>query len=230
MENNPKGVVHQIDRLDNFNRKGAPMLRFRSSLKGPLVGECFGRLIIDLEERKKWDTQIENVREIHPIEDLDSANIAMGFGRYGDCSRIGIGYALTKATMGMTPREQLFLYGMQEFADGSSLIWGTEMNEKYNHMFPEGKRHTRATSHLFAATLSPTGEDTFDVEYVLQLDIGGSIPSWLTTPVMIDTVKSLFKVAEKQFALGEEGPAGEFLKEKLELDHLLDRESLLMTF
>jgi hypothetical protein len=34
----------------------------------------------------------------------------------------------------------------------------------------------------------------------VQLEIGGSIPKWLTTPVLIDTVKNLFRVASAEFA------------------------------
>jgi hypothetical protein len=64
----------------------------------------------------------------------------------------------------------------------------------------DSARCTRAKSHLFSVTLLPTSETTFDVEYVLQLEIGGSIPKWLTTPVLIDTVKNLFRVAAADFA------------------------------
>jgi hypothetical protein len=226
-------VVHQIDRLDNFQGHSAPMLRFRSSIEGPAVGagEFFGKLIMDLEQRKKWDAQIDDIYEIYPINDLDSANIAMGFGRNGDCSRLGVGYCQTKANLGITPREQLFVYGLQDFVDGSSIVWGTEMDKSCDHLLPKGPRYTRATSHLFSATLTPTSDTSFDVEYILQMDIGGNVPKFLTTPVMIETVKKLFGTAKKEFAAaGEGGALDAHLQEKAEQDSLANRHGLLMTF
>jgi hypothetical protein len=61
-------------------------------------------------------------------------------------------------------------------------------------------RVTRAKSHLFATTLVPTSESSFDVEYVLQLEIGGKIPTWLTTPIVTDSVKRMFKCAKNVYA------------------------------
>jgi hypothetical protein len=112
---------------------------------------------MDLDWRKRWDTQIEAVREIYPINDLDYANIAMGFGKkYGDCSRLGIGYCQIKVGFGVSPREQLILCGIQNFSGGSVVIWGSEFPEWHNHLFPPGtKSHTRAKSHLFSTTLTP---------------------------------------------------------------------------
>jgi len=192
------------------------MLRFRASMTGPCLGEFFGRYIMDLTERKKWDAQIHDVKDIHQIDNLDAANAAMGMGQYGECSRLGIGYGQTKAALGITPREQMFTYGLQNFKDGSSLIWGTEMDPKHDALLPPGPRHTRAKSHLFAATLTPTGAQSFDIEYVLQLEIGGGIPQFLTTPVMIKTVKTLFDVAAVDFAAFADvgGKIRAFLEEK----------------
>lgn len=65
-------------------------------------------------------------------------------------------------------------------------------------------RVTRAKSHLFSTTLVPTGETTFDVEYVLQLEIGGKIPTWMTTPIVTDSVKRMFKCAKDVYANHEE--------------------------
>jgi hypothetical protein len=226
-------VIHQIDRLDNFQGHSAPMLRFRSSIEGPTVGagEFFGMLIMDLEQRKKWDAQINDVYELYPINDLDSANIAMGFGRNGDCSKLGVGYCKTKANLGITPREQLFVFGLQDFTDGSCCLWGTEMDKSCNHLLPKGPRHTRATSHLFSATLTPTSETSFDIEYILQLDIGGNVPKFLTTLAMIDTVKKLFGTAKKEFAAsGEGGALDAHLQEIAGRDSLANRHGLLMTF
>jgi hypothetical protein len=223
-------TVHEIRKVDNFGGiSSAPMLRFRSSLKGPCVGEYFGRYIMDLEQRKKWDDQIADVKEIHTVEDMDSANIAMGFGAYGDCSRLGVGYGQTKPAFGVTPREQMFLYGLQEFADGSCLIWGSELDEKYDYLLPPGQRHTRAKSHLFSATLVPTSENSFDVEYALQMEIGGNIPSFLTTSPIITTVKSLFATAAREFGKGIGGPVEQFLQSKKQNDNFASKVSLLMT-
>jgi hypothetical protein len=198
-------------------------------MSGPCVGECFGSFIMDLEERKKWDAQIENVYEIYPINDLDSANIAMGFGRYGDCSRLGVGYCKTKANLGITPREQLTLCGIQDFSDGSCMIWGVEMEEWHDHLMPGEQRFTRGKSHLFSTTLTPTGDNSFDVEYVLQLEIGGKLPVWLTAPIVIDSVKALFKKAESFFGEGEGGALDKYLQEKAEQDSFYGRHSILMT-
>ena len=79
------------------------------------------------------------------------------------------------------------------------------MEDWHDHMLPPGERFARARSHLFSTTLTPTSDDTFDVEYVLQLEIGGKIPTWLTSPILVDTVKSLFRRAEPFF----DGSTGE---------------------
>lgn len=229
VESNKRKTVHHIDRIDNFQNLGSPILRFRSSLKGPCVGEAFANFIMDVDERKKWDAQIEQVYEYLPIHDLDAANIAMSFGKYGDCSRLGVGYCQTKANLGISGREQLTLCGIQDFQDGSTVIWGTEMEDKHNHLFPPGERYTRARSHLFSTTLVPTGEDSFDVEYVLQLDIGGNMPTWLTAPIVVDTVKSLFRHAE-DFFKGEEGSElHQWIEAKAQQDSFGQSHSILMT-
>jgi hypothetical protein len=185
---------------------------------------------MNVDERSKWDPQIADVRELYPIHDLDAANIAMGFGKYGDCSRLGVGYCQTKAAFGVSAREQLTMCGIQDFQDGSTIIWGTEMEEWHNHLLPgtEKDRHVRAKSHIFTTTLIPTGEDSFDVEYVLQMDLGGGLPNVLTTPVICDTVKSLFKYAEK-FYQGEEGSDLErWIEQQARDDSFLNRHSILM--
>jgi hypothetical protein len=227
VESNRGRTVQEIQKLEKFAGIATPVFRFRSTLNGPPLGDFFGRYIIDLNERRKWDSQIENVHELHTIEDLDAVTEAMGRGQYGTSTRLGLGYGQTKAAFGITPREQMFIYGLQEFADGSSVLWGTELSEDYNHLFPPGKRHTRAKSHLFAATLKPTGNGSFDVEYVLQLDIGGAIPSFLTTPILIDTVKNLFDTAQKEFA-GATDSLQRFLEEKIQRDEENNWESILI--
>lgn len=200
IDSNKNRALHRIDKIDNFQNLGCPIVRFRASLKGPCSGAKMAQFIMDLDERKKWDPQIEEVEEIFPIYDTEAANLAMGVGKYGDCSTLGIGYCKTKSNIITDGREQLSLCGLQNFMDGSCIIWGTEMEDWHNHLFPDGERRTRAKSHLFSTCVVPTGPDTFDVEYVLQLEIGGKIPSFLGTPVIVETVRSFFKHAEKVFA------------------------------
>jgi hypothetical protein len=231
LERNNRKIVHQIDKIDNFQNLGPPLLRWRASMKGPCHGLMFADFIMDEQKRQSWDPQIDNVNEMYPIADLDAANIAMGFGKYGDCSKLGVGYTLTKAhPIGISPREQLTLCGIQNFDDGSSLVWGTELEERCDHLLPAGERMTRAKSHLFSVALVPTGEDSFDCEYSLQLDFGGSLPHWMTAPLVIDSVKGMFGVAQPFFDAGEGGELDEFLKEeKIQQEKFEDRTSILFT-
>lgn len=228
LESKNKNIVHHIDKIDNFQKLQCPIVRFRSSLKGPHVPEKFADFIMTYDERSKWDPQIAEVEELYPIYDLASANLAMGMGSYGDCIQLGVGYCQTKANFVVPPREQLTLCGVQSFECGSSIIWGTEMEEWHNHLLPEGERHTRAKTHLFATTLVPTGPDSFDAEYVLQMDVGGKIPAFLTTPVLVDTVKGLFDHAKNVYA-DEGGELTSFLEEKKARETVLAEQTLLMT-
>lgn len=197
VEKNKNKVVRQIDRIDNFQNLGPPLLRWRASMTGPCDGLLFADFIMNTDKRRRWDPQIESVSEMYPIIDLETANIAMG-NKFGDCLKLGAGYTLTKShPIGISPREQLTLCGIQNFMDGSSVIWGTELAEWHNHLLPAGERLTRARSHLFSIALVPTGNDTFDVEYSLQLDFGGSLPHWMTSPIVIDSVKGMFGVAQE---------------------------------
>lgn len=201
-------------------------------MNGPCHGMKFAEFIMNTDKRQKWDPQVDNVSELYPISDLDTANIAMGFGKFGDCSKLGVGYTLTKAhPIGISPREQLTLCGIQNFHDGSSLVWGTELEEWHNHLLPKrDERLTRARSHLFSIALVPTGEDSFDAEYSLQLDFGGSLPHWMTAPLVIDSVKSMFGVAQPFFGAGEGSELDEFLKEeKIQQEKFEDRNSILFT-
>jgi len=227
MEDTPRRVVQTIEKIDNFQGRPAPLLRFRSTLEGPCLGPLFARFIMDLDQREKWDAQIANVYEAYPINDLDSANIAMQFGKYGDCSRLGIGYCQTKANLGIAPREQLTLCGIQDFPNGASIIWGTEMEDWHNHLLPEGPRFPRAKSHIFSTTLVPTSETTMDVEYVLQLESGGNLPTWLTTPVIVDSVKKLFVTARSCFQ-GEGSTLSDYLQEQKKKEEQFSN-SLLIT-
>jgi len=201
VEKNKNKVVRQIDRIDNFQNLGPPLLRWRASMTGPCDGLLFADFIMNTDKRRRWDPQIESVSEMYPIIDLETANIAMG-NKFGDCLKLGAGYTLTKShPIGISPREQLTLCGIQNFMDGSSVIWGTELAEWHNHLLPAGERLTRARSHLFSIALVPTGNDTFDVEYSLQLDFGGSLPHWMTAPIVLDSVKGMFGVAQEGIKL-----------------------------
>jgi hypothetical protein len=284
VERHPTHTVHQIDKLESFDGKEAPLFRFRATLQGPLVdGGVFGQYILDLDQRKKWDDKIDQVKQVHHLDALqDIFNLQWGSSRLslaksssssasssapseqqqhnsgssgptnaasaaevdlGECVRLGVGYGRTKRAMGITEREQLFWFGMQEFGGcGAYILWGQEVDDdnddnKNNKnkqsaataaaaLWPEGSpKHTRAKSHLFSATLIPTSETTFDVEYVLQMEIGGQIPKFLTTPVLVETVKNLFKVASDELGSGIEA----LWKQKMQDQVLSGRELLLMT-
>mmetsp|Transcript_51696 Transcript_51696/g.76614 ORF Transcript_51696/g.76614 Transcript_51696/m.76614 type:complete len:321 (-) Transcript_51696:326-1288(-) len=213
LEKNQRKTVHCIEKIDNFMQLGFPILRFRSSLTGPCLGEAFADFITTLEQRKKWDVQIADVDEVYSLCDLDTASQILNEQEYGKSSRLGVGHTQTKSAFGISPREQLTLCGVQNFDDGSCVIWGMEMEDRHNYLLPEGKRCTRTKTHIYSTTLTPTGENTFDVEYVLQLDTGGNLPLWITTPVMIITVKSLFKHAESFFADRQGNELQKYLKE-----------------
>lgn len=227
--NNKRKLVHRVDRIDNFQNLGPPLLRWRASMEGPCVGTKFAEFIMDKDKRRQWDPQIDAVVELYPIDDLDCANIAMGCGKFGDCQKLGVGYTLTQQhPLGITPREQLTLCGIQSFADGSSLIWGTELEDWHDHLLPAGERRTRARSHLFSIALVPTGENQFDAEYALQLDFGGGLPHWLTANIVKDSVAGMFSVAQPYFAAGEGGELDAYLKEeRLRGDSIQDRSSIL---
>mmetsp|Transcript_9491 Transcript_9491/g.27235 ORF Transcript_9491/g.27235 Transcript_9491/m.27235 type:complete len:325 (-) Transcript_9491:26-1000(-) len=227
VEANKGRLVHEIEKIDNFQGLNAPLLRFRSSMQGPCDGEAFANFITNLEDRKKWDAQIDNVYEAYTIDDLDMANMAMGFN-YGDCIKMGVGHCVTKANLGIDAREQLTICGINDLDDGSCIIWGTEMEDRHNYLFPPGPRTTRARSHLFCTTLVPTSPSSFDVEYVIQLEIGGKIPTWMTTPIVIDNVKKMFSVAQKFFN-NEGGELEKFLEDKAKRNELTSGISFLMT-
>lgn len=225
VESKPKNTVHQVDKIDNFQNLGCPVLRLRSTMSGPCVGLVFANLIMNLSEREKWDPSIRQVYEAYPIQDLDVANVVMGFGKYGDCSRLGVGYCQTKSYLAVPGREQLTLCGIQDFPDKSCVIWGTEMEEWHNHLLPaDQKRLPRSKTHLFSVTLVPTGSDSFDVEYVLQIDVGG-LPNWLTTPILIETIKGMFNHGQNFFSKNQD----EFLQAMEGVDTMMEREGILMT-
>lgn len=90
---------------------------------------------------------------------------------------------------------------------------GTEMEEWHNHLLPGDKRHTRAKSHLFSVALTPNGRpESFDVEYILQLEIGGKIPKFMVAPIVSESVKNMFKHAKDVFG-GRDGEIDAFIAE-----------------
>ena len=226
MEDNKRRTVHRIDKADKFQGLKSPLLRFRSTIKGPCIGERFSNFIMDLEERKKWDDQVANVEEMYPIDDLDCVNNLLGDqDRYGKCARVGVGYTQTKKGI-ISPREQLILGGRQEYKNGATILWGTEMEEYHNHLLPEGQRHTRAKSHLFSCVLVPTGDDSFDVEYLLQMDVGGGIPHFMTTPALTDAIKKLFDHTKDYFEGGEGSELDMYLKNQQQVEEYSEIEIL----
>ncbi len=206
IESSPNRLVSHIDKIDNFQQKGVPILRFRSTLHGPTTkrSECFSELISITALRHKWDITNDLVDTIYSAANLTDIQQYIG-EEYGEISLFGIGYVKTKQSV-VSPREQLTLCAVHNFPSGASIIWGVELEENQNHLFPKNQpnRKPRSTSHLFSTTLIPTDENTFDVEYVLQLEVGG-FPSWLTGPVVIETVKKMFRFADGYFKSGLDG-------------------------
>jgi len=191
---------------------------------------------MNIEERAQWDPQIEALEDIYVARDLEQVDRYMnmkmntndgndGNGdanenkrKYGHCGMFGIGYTKTKRYLVVDGREQLTLCGLQEFPNGSALIYGVEMEERHDNLFPPGERRTRAKTRLYTTAIVPTGIDsngskTFDAEYCLQLDPGGALPSFLTTPIMIDSVKTMFSCAKKDF--GNEALMKEWMSKHL---------------
>ena len=205
-ESSPHRLVSHIDKIDNFQQKGVPLLRVRSKLHGPRTkrAECFSELISRAVLRHKWDITNDLVDTIYSAANLTDVQQYIGEA-YGELSLFGIGYVKTKQSV-VSPREQLTLCAVHNFPSGASIIWGVELEEDQNHLFPADQpiRKPRSTSHLFSTTLIPTGEDSFDVEYVLQLEVGG-FPGWLTGPVVIETVKKMFRFADGYFRSGLDG-------------------------
>merc|ERR1712238_12183 len=102
--------------------------------------------------------------------------------------------------------------------------------EWHDHLMPAGERKQRAKSHLFSVALVPTGEHSFDAEYSLQLDFGGSMPHWLTANIILDSVKGMFSVAQPFFNAGKGSELDEFLKrEKIQQETFNNRNSILFT-
>ena len=205
IEHNSNRLVSEVAKIDNFQNKKVPLVRLRSSIKGPTykAGFCFSELISVAKLRQAHDSTNAQVYNIYSAADLGEVQ-AFVPPQYGKTVLFGIGYTKTKQSV-VSPREQLTLCGLQEFPSGASILWGVELEEDQNYLMPENEpnRTPRSTSHLFAKTVIPTSENEFDVEYCLQIDLGG-FPGWLTGPVVIDAVKRCFRYAGKYFGEGLE--------------------------
>lgn len=161
------------------------MVRLRSTLEGPKKrrGEMFADIFSTEELRHQWDITNDVVGEIYSgnLEELNQYQDE----KYGTSSMFGIGYVKTKKSV-VSPREQMTLCGVTNLKSGASIVYAVELEESSNDLLPKNqpKRVPRSTTHLFATTIIPTGEDTFDVEYVLQLEVGGFpgmlVPSFCT--------------------------------------------------
>lgn len=231
-ENNPSKLVSHVSKIDNFDDLGIPIVRLRSSLEGPVTkpgfGESFSELISVDRLRQRHDASNAIIDTIYSAASLDEVKELQG-SKYGEPRLFGVGYTKTKQSV-VSPREQLTLCGVQDFESGASIVWGVELPEDDDRLFPvdQPKRSPRSTSHLFATTIVPTGETTFDVEYVLQVEIGG-FPGWCHAPIVIDTVKKMFQYADGYCKGGlEDGGKGELgarLKELGMMDKYLPAEA-----
>lgn len=97
VEKNAKRLVHEIDRIDNFEGHHTPLIRLRSRLEGPELdrGGRFSSLLTDQEYRSKWDPNCAVIHEMYLAEDLNDIELVMG-GAFGTCIRFGLGYCQTK--------------------------------------------------------------------------------------------------------------------------------------
>lgn len=183
---NSKRLWKEVDKIDGFGKKIPPLIRLRSTFHGPnqMRGETFADIFSSQELRHQWDITNDVVREIYAgdLEELSHYQDP----RYGKCSMFGVGYVKTKQSV-VSPREQMTLCGVNNFKSGASIVWAVELEESQNHLFPadQPKRVPRSTTHLFSTAIIPSYEDetAFDIEYVLQLEVGG-FPGWLTGPVV----------------------------------------------
>ena len=206
-DNTPKRLVSHVDKIDNFQNNGVPLLRLRSTLHGPAKkrGLCLSGLICEQDLRRRHDATCDIVDTIYSAASLDDVKELQANARYGEPTLFGVGYTKTKKSV-VSPREQLTLCGLQEFASGASVTWGVELEEDQNYLFPKDQpqRMPRTTTHLLVMTAIPRpGEenDAFDVEYLLQIEIGG-FPAFLTGPVVVDSVKKMFRFADRYFRSG----------------------------
>lgn len=226
-----------IEQLNNHHLSpGTPLLRLKTTMSGRSVLSRTVALVMDLDQRSAWDDTIAAVSEVHPL-DLVEANKLYG-SKNVIVSRCGIGHAVTKPAMGgiIGAREQLTVCGVNDFFDEDdgtaigSIIWGFECADEFHKdLFPiEFERKTRATTHVFSFAMKKLEENVYDVEYILQLDIGGNFPSWAQSGVtftIVNAVRKMFTYAKEKYFI-EGGPADQFIEAQERLEAL---ESLRMS-
>ena len=97
VEKNEKRLVHEIDRIDNFEGTHTPLIRMRSRLRGPEHerGDRFSRLLTDQEFRVQWDPNCAEIYEMYLADDISDIELVME-GKFGECRKFGLGYCRTK--------------------------------------------------------------------------------------------------------------------------------------
>ena len=97
VEYNEMRLVFNVERLDNFLDRRAPLLRLRSRLRGEERGrgKKFSRLLTDYKLRSQWDPNCADVYEMYAPQDMADVERTMG-GGLGQCIRFGVGYCRTK--------------------------------------------------------------------------------------------------------------------------------------
>ena len=96
-EKNEKRLVHEIERIDNFEGTHTPLIRMRSRLRGPERdrGDRFSRLLTDQEFRVQWDPNCAEIYEMYLADDISDIELVME-GKFGECRKFGLGYCRTK--------------------------------------------------------------------------------------------------------------------------------------
>jgi hypothetical protein len=122
----------------------------------------------------------------------------------GTPARFGIGYVRTKQLV-VLPREQLTLCELQTFPSVASILWGIELEEDQDYLFPESqpRRVDQLTSRLFCSTIVPRKDDALNVEYLVQLEVG-CLPGWPASPAVVEMIKKMFQFADGYFRSGSE--------------------------
>ena len=112
VEKNEKRLVHEIERIDNFEGTHTPLIRMRSRLHGPERdrGDRFSRLLTDQEFRVHWDPNCAEIYEMYLADDVNDVEMVMA-DNFGKCQKFGLGYCRTKkvsASAGKTNRLYFF--------------------------------------------------------------------------------------------------------------------------
>ena len=174
-----RGRAYSVETLPGYVPT-SQLLRFRARMSGFVDALKFSSLLTTSEHRKRWDATVDDV---YKVSDFDFVPPLPGV--VAEC---GVGYCRTrKALAGLvSPREQLTLCGVQEGV-GGAVIWAFELPGGYTDgagLWPTEGRLTRASTDIFCASLIQR-EGCFEVEYLLSLDVGGGVPRWATTPVIV---------------------------------------------